>query len=379
MSSLQERLAALQEERENLVFRIEELERSVRAEKEVEARRAEFQHKEDLENIALLRQQFLVTSNPALVRMLDNLVQEGLTPHMLKSSWSRCENSEIRMYNVTNGICLPQSCRGSWSGGITYVSGFFSYNSDATYFDKTISYSMNTMIDFGLVYRNGIEERRKGLVLKGGAILQLRPEKKTYESLNAWIEEMERPTFGVVRVCIYDPRTRHQKAQEKLNAMDCSFEQKIVWLMQHYKLKQKLRFWASPKKRYEIAVVNCEQEKARVKQNLAQLNLGAPEAGNSLARWGRWLKGRALHVELSLGYMNSLSEEDRNKSPITLSNRWNSYLYVKDASGHCVVAEDSLSVYHQCHKDAAAVRKWVPQGPTQVFLWWRMQEIVFNV
>jgi hypothetical protein len=377
MSSVQERIAALREEKENLDFRIEELERVARAEEEMEARRADFQHKEDQENIARLREQYLVTSNPTLVKILDVLVQHCSTPHMGNRPWLRCESNEIRMCNVTNGICLPESCRGTWSGGIPYVSGFFSYNSSAM-FEREISYPIHTMIDFGLVYRNGIEGRRKGLVMKERKLLQLLPEKRLFDSLNAWIEEMGQPTFGVVKVCVYDPRTRHQKAQEALDAMKGSFEQKISWLMQQYKLKQVLNVKYSPKQHYERAVKYCENAKAKLKNDVPLINMDAPGGLERLVSSVNWFKSTERYANRKRLQLDQLSLEAQNKQPMRIINRWMSRLSIKDpVIGTSIITTSCNSVYMQVSRKEARV--FNPQGPTQVFLWWRRQIIAFTV
>lgn len=376
MSSIQEQIDALREQKENLSERIAELERTMQWEKEKDVRCAQLQHKEDLENIARLRTDtFLVTSNPALMKHLDGLAMwGGGTPHSQDRAWAFCEDWRISMLNVSNGISMP-ALSGAWPDGALSVSGVFSYSSFYSDGPSGIKYPKGAMIDFDLLYRDGIRGLRKGLVLKEGAILQLVPEKKVYTSLGAWIVDLARPTFGAVRVCLPDPRTRHEKAQDEVNKL-ASFPEKIAWLMAHYKLKQFLRFNPSPKMVYDDAVNGYEQAKKRVKNYLAELNVEAPEAPCNLQKYGRWLKNMQLHKKRCFLQMNTLSEEAQNKRYVYICNRWKSFLFIKDAQyGRCVVAAAEY-VYHRGHGGAP---KWVPQGPTQVFLLWRGEEIAFNV
>jgi hypothetical protein len=378
MSSIQQQLDALREEKESLDCRIAELEDKMRWEKEQEARCEQIQHKEDLENIARLRTEaLLVTSNPALVKLLDGMTTwGGGTPHSQGRAWAHCEDSLISMLNVNNGISMPVLRGETWPGGVFSMSGVFSHSRRESDGPSGINYPKGAMIDFDLVYRNGIRGLRKGLMLKEGAILQLVPEKKVYTSLGAWIVDLAQPAFGAVRVRLPDPRTRHEKAQEEVSKLG-SFEQKIAWLLAHYKLKQFTRFNPSPKMNYEYAANGYEQEKKRVKKYLAELNLEASGAPRELQKYGRWLKYAADHKERTFQYMNTLSEEAKNKRYVSIFNRWKSFLFIKDAQyGRCVVAAVTDGVYHQ---GLGGGCKWVPQGPTQVFLSWRGQEIAFNV
>jgi hypothetical protein len=231
------------------------------------------------------------------------------------------------------------------------------------------------------VYRDGICAARKGLVLKDGKLLQLVPEKKVCDSLQAWIAEMGQPTFGAARVRLPDPRTRHQKAQDCLEKLG-SFHEKIKYLITEYKLKQSVNFRPSPIQKYEWAVASHERNKRDTKRRLVELNLEAPGAGRQLIRWGNYMKTTGDYMQSMHALVEGLSEEDRYKQVAYIWNKWKSYLYVKGPENRAsVVAETwlagSLNGVYYC--EGGVVQKWAPQGPTQVFLAWRGQEIAFNV
>ena len=377
MSSIQEQIDALRWERDELDGRIQELEDTMRWQAKQKLRQEEAQHKEELLQIQVLRTKApLVISNPELVEMLDKLVTwGGGTPHSQGHPWCMSEEGRIPMFRVVGGISLPSIYDGAWPDGITSVSGVFSYEEHQSSGDH-FSYPKGSMIDLCLVYGNQQCHEKKGLVLKDSALLQLVPEKKVFASLNAWIADMGRPSFGAVRVRLNDPRTRHEKAQEALDKLG-SFQEKIAYLTELYKLKQSARFRNSVKQNYEFAVQHYERTKERIQVALRRVDLDNPEAARIIAREARELKSVTKHKDASFTHMNSLSEEDRERRPAYIHNHWNSFLYTKDVVyGRCIVAKSpGGSIYH--HKNGA--QKWVPQGPTQVFLLWRRQEIPFNV
>jgi len=386
MSSIQEQLEALREEKENVIMRIAELERAMQWDKEKEVRCAELRHKEDLVGIARLRTDAaIVVSNPALTKLLDGLTRGGDTPHSQSRAWAFCEFWQTSMLNVRNGISMPALSGETWSDGVLSVSGFFSYSSFYSDGPSGINYPKGTMIDFNLVYPDGIALSTKGRVLKEGAILQLLPEKKVYTSLGAWIVDLEQPTFGAVRVRLPDPRTRHEKAQDEVNKLE-SFEQKIAYLTQQYNLKPFASFGYSPKQLYENAVRRMAAQQEQTKLQFAELNLDAPGAGQQLirlgTRMGTRMKRLAAYRESLRLRVEGLSEEDRNKEPVQIFNPRKSFLFIKDAVyGRCTVAMPAdkrrKGIYHQAAGGGA--KEWVPQGPTQVFLSWRGKEIVFEV
>ena len=386
MSSIQEQLEALREEKENVIMRIAELERAMQWDKEKEVRCAELRHKEDLVGIARLRTDAaIVVSNPALTKLLDGLTRGGDTPHSQSRAWAFCEYWQTSMLNVRNGISMPALSGETWSDGVLSVSGFFSYSSFYSDGPNGIKYPRGTMIDFNLVYPDGIALSRKGLVLKEGAILQLLPEKKVYTSLGAWIVDLAQPTFGAVRVRLPDPRTRHEKAQDELKKL-AGFPEKIAHLMREYNLKPFASFGYSPKQLYENAVRRMAAQQEQTKLQFAELNLGAPGAGEQLirlgTRMGTRMKRLAAYRESLRLRVEGLSEEDRNKEPVQIFNLRKSFLFIKDAVyGRCTVAMPAdkrrKGIYHQAAGGGA--KEWVPQGPTQVFLSWRGKEIVFEV
>jgi len=387
MSSIQEQLEALREEKENVIMRIAELERAMQWDKEKEVRCAELRHKEDLVGIARLRTDAaIVVSNPALVKLLDGMTSwGGGTPHSQGRAWACCGDGRISMLNVNNGISMPALGGKTWPDGAFSMSGVFSHSSLGSDGPSGINYPKGTMIDFNLVYPDGIALSRKGLVLKEGAILQLLPEKKVYTSLGAWIVDLAQPTFGAVRVRLPDPRTRHEKAQDEVNKLE-SFEQKIAYLTQQYNLKPFASFGYSPKQLYENAVRRMAAQQEQTKLQFAELNLGAPGAGEQLirlgTRMGTRMKRLAAYRESLRLRVEGLSEEDRNKEPVQIFNPRKSFLFIKNAVyGRCTVAMPAdkrrKGIYHQAAGGGA--KEWVPQGPTQVFLSWRGKEIVFEV
>ena len=382
MSSIQEQLEALREEKENVIMRIAELERAMQWDKEKEVRCAELRHKEDLVGIARLRTDAaIVVSNPALTKLLDGLTRGGDTPHSQSRAWAFCEHWQTSMLNVRNGISMPALSGETWSDGVLSVSGFFSYSSFYSDGPNGIKYPRGTMIDFNLVYPDGIALSRKGLVLKEGAILQLLPEKKVYTSLGAWIVDLAQPTFGAVRVRLPDPRTRHEKAQDELKKL-AGFPEKIAHLMREYNLKQFVGFGYSPKQLYESQLAVLQMYEGDTICHLKELDIKSPDAGVKLIRWGRWLKRAKEKKDKARAYMNLLSEEARNQEPPRIYNHWKSRLYTKDSDEkRCTVAMPAdkrrKGIYHQAAGGGA--KEWVPQGPTQVFLSWRGKEIVFEV
>lgn len=376
MSSIQQQLDALREQKENLSERIAELEDTMRWEKEKDVRCAQVQHKEDLENIERLRTDTpLVTSNPALMKHLDRLATwGGGTPHSQGRAWAFCENWQINMLNVNNGISMPALSGATWPDGVLSMSGVFSYSSFYKDGSSGINYPKGAMIDFDLLYRDGRGRLRKGLVLKEGAILQLVPEKKVYTSLGEWIAELAQPTFGAVRVRLPDPRTRHEKVQDEVSKLG-SFEKKVEYIMATYNLKQRVKFGYSPKELYEQAQVYCEMRKNATKERLAGFDLSAPDAGRLLERYGRHLKNAEAYKERAFKFMQSRPEKERDTKPISFHDRWRSSLVTRDGGG---LTTHGGIVYHQSWV-ADAPRPVDPEGQSQVFLLWRGKEIAFNV
>lgn len=382
MSTVSQQLEALREQKENLDFRIAELERSAKWEAQNELRRGEPQHKEDLENIMRLRTDVtIVTSNSALVRLLDAFTIGGATPHSEGRAWAGSERSDIRMLNVNNGISMPRLDGEAWPGDNVSVSGVFSYSRLEGEGPSDINYPKGSMIDFDLLYSDGIRGLRKGLVLTEGTLLQLVPEKKVYASLGTWIVDLGRPSFGAVRVRLPDPRTRHQKMQDALNKMG-SFHEKIAHITAEYRLKQVPVFRESPNDSYKRLLRMCQSQQEYCAKEMQKLKLGEAGAADILLGLGRRLKRMEYYKDAEYERNSKLSEEERNKITITIWHQHKSYLYVKSAEyGACVVAHactaGPLNGVYYC--EGSATHKWAPQGPTQVFLLWRGQEIAFNV
>lgn len=377
MSSIQQQIDELREQKENLSERIAELEDTMRWEKEKDVRCAQLQHKEDLENIERLRTDTpLVTSNPALMKHLERLVTwGGGTPHSQGRAWAFCENWQTSMLNVNNGISMPALSGATWPDGALSMSGVFSYSSFYKDGSSGINYPKGTMIDFDLLYRDGRGRLRKGLVLKEGAILQLVPEKKVYTSLGEWIAGLAQPTFGAVRVRLPDPRTRHEKAQEELSKLG-SFEEKVAYLMSTYNLKQRVKFGYSPKELYEQAQVHRDTKKNVIKERLAGFDLSAPEAGQLLEIYGRHLKNAEVFKQQAFKFMQSRPEKERDTRPISFHNRWHSCLVARD--GGALTTHGGI-VYHDSSPTGMAPHPLPPEGQSKVFLMWRGKQIAFNV
>lgn len=395
MSSTQERIDALREEKDALDCRIEELERTMRWEAKQKERCASALHKQQQESILQLRSTVrLVTSNTKLVKLLDTSVAwGGGTPHSQGHFWRFSDESGLGMCNMGNGISLPPMYSPAWPQGSTPVSGVFSY-SDEPVMGNAVSYPTGTMIDFCLLYPQGPPQGRKGLILRDTVLLQLLPEKKVFASLAEWIGEMGRPSFGAVRVCLQDPRTRHEKVQEALNNLG-SFREKVAHLRQEYKLKQFVSFSQTPTQMYESAVRGHEYAKKEVKRLMERIDVERPEAASKLTSLARWLKSSLERKAKLFNAMDRLPEEERHKAPVNIYNRTKTFLYTNNGvHGRCLVADSceegpSGGVYHRlvdasngiCASPLTKCRahKWEPQGPAEVCLLWRGEEIVFNL
>jgi len=310
----------------------------------------------------------LVSDDPVATKLVTDVVEKNLYAFGRAS-----EDGSVSIYNVSNGICIPSPA--GWREGVTSMCVAFSAAATAQQPAQLPTYQPSTIFRMKLVYDGGQPSQRMGLTLRGGAFLQVRPEKKMFASLVQWIEDMGTPRFGVAKLSLTDMRTRHEKLQDELNKMS-TLSEKVQCIIETYKLRTHMYLESSPAKRYAYAVQGHENYLKDVKQSVANFTATTPNLTKVLACMARGMKKTQSRVEILERRANALSEEERNKEPLRMS--WaggKSWLYLKDGSVDCLMAMHQGKVYYkgsdmELHKQLT---------PTVVFLKWRGRDIPFKV